>query len=136
MPLSRRQFLATPAVAAAAATLLDTEDAAAQGASPASARPAAPEMLPPPAIEVIALNRMAYGPRPGDLDRVRTMGLQAYVDEQLAPVDSQDTDCNGEHGENRARFVSPEIRQDFLPAAAHDGTPRNAIFSASCLSAI
>jgi uncharacterized protein (DUF1800 family) len=31
------------------------------------------------------LNRLAYGPRPGDLERVREMGVHAYVDEQLAP---------------------------------------------------
>ena len=32
-----------------------------------------------------ALNRMAYGPRPGDVERVRKIGLDAYVEEQLAP---------------------------------------------------
>ncbi|HEY1016510.1 MAG TPA: DUF1800 domain-containing protein, partial [Herpetosiphonaceae bacterium] len=96
MPLSRRQFLATPAVAAAAATLLDTQDAAAQTESAAGSPPAgaAPQLQPPPAVAVIAANRMAYGPRSGDIQRITTMGLQAYVDEQLAPVDSQDTDCN------------------------------------------
>ncbi|MFP4439340.1 MAG: DUF1800 domain-containing protein [Chloroflexaceae bacterium] len=38
-------------------------------------------------IEVIALNRMAYGPRPGDIARVREMGFPAYVEEQLNPTD-------------------------------------------------
>ncbi len=47
-----------------------------------------------PPIEVVAMTRMAYGPRPGDLDRVRTVGLTAYVDEQLSPVDTDDTDFN------------------------------------------
>ncbi len=32
-----------------------------------------------------ALNRVAYGPRPGDIDRVRAMGLAAYIDQQLHP---------------------------------------------------
>jgi len=32
-----------------------------------------------------ALNRMAYGPRPGDVERVRRIGVDAYVEEQLAP---------------------------------------------------
>ena len=32
-----------------------------------------------------ALNRLGYGPRPGDVDRVRRIGLAAYVDEQLSP---------------------------------------------------
>jgi uncharacterized protein (DUF1800 family) len=31
------------------------------------------------------LNRIAYGARPGDVDRVRAMGLQRYIDEQLRP---------------------------------------------------
>ena len=32
-----------------------------------------------------ALNRLGYGPRPGDVERVRRIGLAAYVDEQLSP---------------------------------------------------
>ncbi|HET9926587.1 MAG TPA: DUF1800 domain-containing protein [Methylomirabilota bacterium] len=32
-----------------------------------------------------ALNRLGYGPRPGDVERVRTMGLAAYVERQLSP---------------------------------------------------
>jgi uncharacterized protein (DUF1800 family) len=31
------------------------------------------------------LNRLGYGPRPGDLERVERMGVQAYIDEQLHP---------------------------------------------------
>lgn len=31
------------------------------------------------------LNRLGYGPAPGDLARVRAMGVAAYVDSQLAP---------------------------------------------------
>ncbi len=31
------------------------------------------------------LDRLAYGPRPGDLDRVLAMGAEQYIDEQLAP---------------------------------------------------
>jgi uncharacterized protein (DUF1800 family) len=32
-----------------------------------------------------ALNRLAYGPRPGDLERVRQMGLAKWIDQQLNP---------------------------------------------------
>jgi uncharacterized protein (DUF1800 family) len=32
-----------------------------------------------------ALNRLGYGPRPGDVERVRRMGLAAYVERQLDP---------------------------------------------------
>jgi len=31
------------------------------------------------------LNRLGYGPRPGDLERVRRMGLDKYIDQQLHP---------------------------------------------------
>jgi len=31
------------------------------------------------------LNRAGYGPRPGDIERVRTMGLDKYIDQQLHP---------------------------------------------------
>jgi uncharacterized protein (DUF1800 family) len=34
---------------------------------------------------VHVLNRLSYGPRPGDIERVRQMGIQAYIDEQLNP---------------------------------------------------
>ncbi len=31
------------------------------------------------------LNRIAFGPRPGDVERVRTIGIDRYIDEQLHP---------------------------------------------------
>lgn len=31
------------------------------------------------------LNRLGYGPRPGDIERVRRTGLAAYIDRQLDP---------------------------------------------------
>jgi uncharacterized protein (DUF1800 family) len=32
-----------------------------------------------------ALNRLGYGPRPGDVERIRHMGLEKWVDQQLHP---------------------------------------------------
>src|SRR5512140_2425516 len=32
-----------------------------------------------------ALNRLAFGPRPGDYERVRQMGVDAWIDQQLHP---------------------------------------------------
>ncbi|MFO0121865.1 MAG: DUF1800 family protein, partial [Inhella sp.] len=37
------------------------------------------------ALAAHALNRLAWGPRPGDLARVQAMGWRAYLDEQLQP---------------------------------------------------
>jgi uncharacterized protein (DUF1800 family) len=39
------------------------------------------------------LSRAAYGPWPGDLDRVRTMGTEKWIEEQLAPESIDDTAC-------------------------------------------
>ena len=38
-----------------------------------------------PSPERIALNRLAFGARPGDEDRLRSIGLAAYIEEQLRP---------------------------------------------------
>ncbi len=46
---------------------------------------------PPPSPEVVALNRMGYGARSGDIAEVKKKGLARYIEEQLNPVDSQDT---------------------------------------------
>jgi uncharacterized protein (DUF1800 family) len=32
-----------------------------------------------------ALNRLAYGPRPGDIERIKQMGLSKWIDQQLNP---------------------------------------------------
>jgi uncharacterized protein (DUF1800 family) len=32
-----------------------------------------------------ALNRLAYGPRPGDVERIKQMGLAKWIDQQLSP---------------------------------------------------
>src|SRR5215467_12351631 len=32
-----------------------------------------------------AMNRLAYGPRPGDVERIKQMGLAKWIDQQLNP---------------------------------------------------
>jgi uncharacterized protein (DUF1800 family) len=34
---------------------------------------------------LLVLNRLAYGPKPGDIDRVKQLGVKQYIDEQLHP---------------------------------------------------
>ncbi len=41
--------------------------------------------LTPDQQAVHVLNRLAFGPRPGDVERVQHMGVQRYIDEQLHP---------------------------------------------------
>ena len=48
---------------------------------PKSAVPASPDDK----TIVHVLNRIGFGARPGDVDRVRRMGLQTYIDQQLHP---------------------------------------------------
>jgi uncharacterized protein (DUF1800 family) len=36
------------------------------------------------------LNRLGFGPRPGDVERVLAMGVSAYIDQQLRPEDISD----------------------------------------------
>jgi uncharacterized protein (DUF1800 family) len=38
-----------------------------------------------------ALNRLGFGPRPGDLERVKEMGLQKWIDRQLHPDSINDS---------------------------------------------
>ena len=38
-----------------------------------------------------AMNRLAYGPRPGDMDRIRQMGLEKWIDQQLHPESIDDS---------------------------------------------
>ncbi len=63
--------------------------AAATPAAPATPSVAEQVLAPvaPPTAEQLAvhvLNRLAYGPRPGDVERVTQMGVQRYIDSQLA----------------------------------------------------
>jgi uncharacterized protein (DUF1800 family) len=41
-----------------------------------------------------AMNRLAYGPRPGDVDQVRQMGLEKWIEQQLHPETINDADLN------------------------------------------
>lgn len=97
MPLSRRQFLRLGALTAVAASsagcsVIGREllppavpDTLAIPAAPPTSETAVPETI------LRLLNRAGYGPRPGELERVRTLGLEAYVEEQLAPELLDDT---------------------------------------------
>ena len=41
-----------------------------------------------------ALNRLAYGPRPGDVEHIREIGLEKWIDEQLHPESIDDSALN------------------------------------------
>ena len=50
-----------------------------------------PSLLTPDARVLLVLDRFTYGPRPGDLDRVRAMGLSAWFQQQLNPAGIDDS---------------------------------------------
>jgi uncharacterized protein (DUF1800 family) len=78
---------------------------------PASAGPSNPEDR---AI-VHVLDRMGFGPRPGDVDRVRAMGLQAYIEQQLRPERLSDEAMAGRLASlPTVTLSSREIVRDYL----------------------
>ena len=95
MSISRRQFLRTSGLAAAYAALPVwlsgcNAQAAAQLATepPGAATDAATSA--PHADIVHLLNRLTYGPRPGDLARVATFGYETFLEQQLHPEQIDD----------------------------------------------
>ncbi len=53
------------------------------------------------------LNRLAFGPRPGDVERVKAIGIERYVDQQLRPDRISDAGMN-------ARLATLADRRDEL----------------------
>src|SRR2546426_313927 len=70
-------------VSAAAATSAAAKDKKSKQAPSLKGLPIS-ELSPDEAI-LHALNRLAYGPRPGDVERVRQMGMAKWIEEQLNP---------------------------------------------------
>src|SRR5881628_512632 len=66
--------------------------AAARRATPAytPSTPSERELLPDEQIQQV-LNRLAFGARPGDVAAVRTMGIDAWIQQQLNPESIPDT---------------------------------------------
>lgn len=86
MKLARRQVLGMGAAGVTAALLSgceSLEQRLTHADLPPDALPPATALAASPAVRV--LNRVAYGPRPGDVARVEKMGVGAYVEEQLKP---------------------------------------------------
>ncbi len=79
-----RRALALAAVFALAVSALPvtTPAASARGMSQAAAKS---QRLTEGQRVAHVLNRLGFGPRPGDVERVRRMGLDAYVEQQLRP---------------------------------------------------
>ena len=75
-------------------------------------QPAKVVRLSPDEKMLLVLSRFTYGPRPGDLERLRAIGLQTWFNRQLAPQTIDDGDLN----RRLTRFPAMQ-----LPPAAVDG---------------
>lgn len=67
---------------------------------------------------VHALNRFTFGPRPGDLEAVRAMGLDAWFEQQLHPATIQDPGLQQKLAEFPAMQWSPQDLDFRLPSNA------------------
>ncbi len=119
------QLTTPPAAVAQEAQTLAPAMRSAQPARAASAGTA--PSLPP--LGIIALNRMAFGPRPGDLDAFNALGgtpeaaLVAYVEQQLNPATIDDSAFDtlwaGRQyqtlGKTQAQLWSDHVRTANLP---------------------
>jgi uncharacterized protein (DUF1800 family) len=67
---------------------------------------------------VHVLNRIGFGPRPGDIERVRSIGLAAYIDQQLHPERIADRQMAGRLASFSTLTLSTrELASDyFIPA--------------------
>jgi uncharacterized protein (DUF1800 family) len=101
-----------------------------------SVAPAAPKKAPKLTEEqklTHLLNRAAFGPRPGDLERVRRMGMEAYLDRQLHPeaIDDSATErrledlesLRMEIGELFKKYPPPQFVQRQLGLRQPEGVP-------------
>jgi len=84
-------ILACLAFAAGAPAALGAPVAPRASAARTSGIAGAPAALSGDERIVHALNRLGFGPRPGDLERVRAQGLGAWIEEQLHPEKLDDS---------------------------------------------
>jgi uncharacterized protein (DUF1800 family) len=63
-----------------------------------------------------ALNRLTFGPRPGDVDRVVAMGVDKWIDQQLHPASIDDHQLDTRLRPLRTLEMSPrELAENFPP---------------------
>lgn len=82
------------------------------------------------------LNRIGFGPRKGDIERVQAMGIDAYIDEQLHPERIADPLVDAKIANFRSlRMEIPELLEKTGPAVSIAGRRRATIFERPALVA-
>ncbi|KPV50932.1 hypothetical protein SE17_24105 [Kouleothrix aurantiaca] len=124
MALTRRHFLATTTAlgAAGAVATFGGATAGALAAPPLLGSMPASVTLPPAAV--IALNRMGFGPRAGDVAAFNALGgtdaarLQAYLEQQLSPAAIDDSLCDAKITSARLK-IQYDAHTDADPAKSY-----------------
>jgi uncharacterized protein (DUF1800 family) len=68
-----------------------------------------------------ALNRLTFGPRPGDVDAVTAKGLDGWIEDQLHPESIDDSAVNGRLGAFASTRMNPKKLAETFPS---DGVVR------------
>ena len=65
-----------------------------------------------------ALDRLAYGPRPGDMERIRQMGLEKWINQQLKPESLDDSAAEARLADlTTLKMSSAKLVNEFPPPA-------------------
>ncbi len=100
-----------------AAVVAVVVSAAATGGLAEQIKPAIPK-TPDDRTVVHVLNRLGFGAAPGDVERVRSVGLSAYIDQQLQPARVDDSGMTARLAafETLAKSTEEMAQQYYLPA--------------------
>ncbi len=85
-------------------------------ASPSAARTSAPKEIGGDERILHALNRLTFGPRPGDVEAVKAMGLKAWLDAQLQPAGIDDSALEARLESFPAMKLSQEALMERFPS--------------------
>jgi len=109
-PVRRRRFLVAAVLLAAAA--ITAQSALGRKKD----KPDTPSPLDDQKRAVHALNRLTFGPRPGDVERVRQMGVDKWIDLQLHPEKINDSALDARIAAFRTlRMDTNQIIENFPP---------------------
>lgn len=133
MSVTRREILAAAAVGGAALPLIGCERLLSEVARdlgqslPESIETATGREV-DPAFHL--LSRAAYGPWPGDLERVRAIGESAWIDEQLAPDSIDDRACDIRARRFESVHCDPALSYEFKKPVLREELSRHTLLRA------
>jgi uncharacterized protein (DUF1800 family) len=84
--------------------------------SPAATKTARPAALTDRERVIHALNRLTFGPRPGDVDAVVAKGLDAWIEDQLHPESIDDSALNARLGPYATTRMNPKQLAQTFPS--------------------